>query len=425
MNSARLTPPSTFAGRFAWAVFDWASSAYAAVILTFVFAAYFVREVAPDEASGTALLGYAIGTAGLVVALTGPFLGAIADRGGRRKPWLAACTGLCVTAIAALWFVRPDSVWLIPALVLAGIAAFADDAALIFYNAMLADIVPRDRLGRWSGWAWALGYAGGLACLLVVLYGFARADNWFGLPTDEAANLRAAFVLVAAWYAAFALPLFLWTPDRQPQAGSLGQAIRDGLRQLRETIAQLRRYRQVGLFLLAHLLYIDALATVFALGGAFAAGVFDMTATDLLWFGIVLNVTAGAGALAFSWLTDRIGDYKTLVIALVCLVVCSATMLAARAEVLFWIFGAAFGIFVGPLQSASRSFLARLAPEGLRTQFFGFYAFSGKATAFLGPLMAGAITQWSGSQRIGMSIVIILSLAGLAVLIMARRSEVP
>lgn len=414
---------SRFAGRFAWALYDWANSAYATVILTFVFSAYFARQVAPDDSEGMALWGYAMGIAGLAVALAGPVLGAIADRAGRRKPWLAVFTALCVLGIASLWLVRPDPGWVVPALVLAGIAAFGADAALIFYNAMLADIVPRDRVGRWSGWAWGLGYAGGLTCLVIVLFGFARGDAWFGLPKEEAAHLRAAFLFVAAWYAVFALPLFALTPDREKRQESLGEAVRGGVRQLRETLAEARRYKRVGLFLLARLLYIDGLATVFALGGAFAAGVFDMTETDLLAFGIVLNVTAGLGALAFSWLTDRLGDHTTLVIALVSLIAASSAMLASHAELWFWIFGAVFGIFVGPVQSASRSYLARLAPEKLRTQFFGLYAFSGKATAFAGPLLVGAITHWSGNQRIGMSIVVVLFLAGLGMLTIAGRYE--
>lgn len=423
MKASRSRGSAGFAGRFAWALFDWGNSAYSAVILTFVFAAYFVREVAPDETTGTVWLGYATGIAGLAVALGGPLLGAVADRAGRRKPWLAAFAALCIAAIAAMWLVRPDPAWVAVALLLVGIAAFAQDAALIFYNAMLADIVPRERVGRWSGWAWALGYAGGLACLSIVLFGFAREDNWLGLATGNAANLRASFVLVAAWYALFALPLFIWTPDSRPREATLRQAVRDGLRQLRDTARQLRRYRRIALFLVAHLLYIDALATVFALGGAFAAGVFDMSATDLLAFGILLNVTAGAGAVAFAWLADRIGDQATLVIALLSLIACAAAMLASPVEAWFWLFGAAFGIFVGPLQAASRSYLARAAPDGLRTQFFGLYAFSGKATAFVGPLLVGAITQWSGSQRIGMSVVVVLFTAGLITLVAAGRSE--
>lgn len=405
----------------AWALYDWANNGYATVVLTFVFAAYFVRRVAPETGDGTALWGYAIGAAGLAVALTGPVLGAVADRAGPRKPWLAVFTALCVAAVAALWFVRPSPDWVLPALLLGGLAAFGSDGAAIFYNAMLADLVPRERVGRWSGWAWALGYAGGLACLLSVLLLFVRDGGWLGLPVRDAINLRAAFLFVAAWYATFALPLFLWTPDRPSRRQGLRQAVRDGLRQVRDTVAQARRHRAVGMFLLARLLYVDALATVFALGGAYAAEVYAMSGTDILRFGILLNVTAGLGALAFSWVTDRLGDHRTLTIVLICLTLSSAALLLSQTEPTFWLVAGIFGLFVGPVQSASRSFLSRLAPEDLRTQFFGLYAFSGKATSFAGPLAAAALIQWSGSQRLGMSVIVVLFAAGLVLLRLVPR----
>ena len=410
------TGQSPLVGRLAWALYDWANNGYAAVVLTFVFAAYFTRRVAPDPGQGTALWGYAIGAAGLAVALTAPVLGAVADRAGPRKPWLAGFTAVCVVAVAAMWFVRPAPDWLVPALLLGGIAAYGSDGAAVFYNAMLGDLVPRDRVGRWSGWAWALGYAGGLICLVLVLYGFVRGGGWLGLPTTDGANVRAAFLFVAAWYAVFALPLFLWTPDRPARTRGVRGSVRQGLAQLRQTVVEARRHRAVGLFLLARLFYVDALATVFALGGAYAADVYSMDESGVLRFGIPLNVTAGLGAVGFSWVTDRIGDRATLTVVLVCLAASSAALLISRGALAFWVIAAVFGLFVGPVQSASRSYLSRLSPDELRTQFFGLYAFSGKATAFAGPLLAAAIMQWSGSRRLGMAVIVVFFTIGLVLL---------
>ncbi|EGB15241.1 major facilitator superfamily MFS_1 [Pseudodesulfovibrio mercurii] len=397
-----------------WALYDWANSGFAALVQTFVFAAYFARAVAENETLGTAWWGNMMGVAGLVIGLGGPLLGAVADRAGRRKPWLAAFTALCIAATALLWCVRPDPVWVWPALLLAGIGTIGSEYAMIFYNAMLPDLADKARIGRWSGWGWGLGYAGGLVLLILALYGLVQPPGWFGIPREEALNVRAVMPLTALWYLVFCLPLFLFTPDAPSARLPLGRAVAGAVTQLRGSLRDLRNHRHIALFLLARMFYNDGLTTMFAFGGIYAAAAFGMDSSEVIVFGIGLNVTAGLGAASFAWLDDRVGPRRTILLSLIGLTVPGAAILVVKSKTLFWIFGLAIGIFVGPVQASSRSWLAHAAPAEARTQMFGLMALSGKLTSFLGPFLVGWLTLATGSQRLGMSAVVGLFVIGLA-----------
>jgi UMF1 family MFS transporter len=353
-----------------------------------------------------------VGTAGVAVALLGPLFGAVADRCGRRKPWLGTFAGVCIVATALLWFVRPSQSMLVLAMVLVWFGTVGTELAAVFYNAMLPAIVDKDRVGRWSGWGWALGYAGGLCCLLVALFGCVREGAWLDLNREAAFHIRATFILVAGWYAVFALPLFMFTPDDPSRGKTLRQGLREGLGQLRESVRNVRQHLTILRFLIARMIYIDGLATLFAFGGVYAAGTFDMSEQKVLVFGIVLNVAAGLGAFLFSFVDDRIGSRNTILLSLCGLILPGIGMLLVTSQVAFWVLGGVLGIFVGPVQAASRSYLARAAPDELRNQMFGLYALSGKATAFAGPLIVGGATHLTGSQRIGMSAIMVLLAVG-------------
>ena len=408
--SRRRTPTR---GLLAWAVYDWANSAYASVVQTFVFAAYFTESVAASSEAGTAMWGYTVGAAGLLVAVGGPLLGAVADQGGRRKPWLAGFTGLCVAATTGLWFVEPSTGSLALALGLIVVGTVGAEFAVVFYNAMLPELAPPGRVGRWSGWGWALGYAGGLACLVLALLGFIReGGGWFGVGTEQAEHVRATFPLTAGWYLLFALPLFFLTPDTPATGKRMGRAVRDGLRQIAESVRNVRRYGHIVRFLIARMIFADGLATTFAFGGIYAAGAFGMDQQRVLLFGIGLSVTAGLGAAAFAWIDDWIGPKRTILISLAALIATTAGILFVTSEPLFWAIGLLLGLFVGPAQAASRSYLAHAAPEALRNQMFGLYALSGKATAFLGPVLVGWITSLAGSQRVGMGTIVVFFVLG-------------
>ncbi|HET6527704.1 MAG TPA: MFS transporter [Balneolaceae bacterium] len=400
-----------------WAFYDWANSGFFAVIQTFVFATYFLASVAPNDALGSVQWGNTIGAAGLLIAVCAPFLGAIADQLGRRKPWIACFSLLCILATALLWFVEPAPQFTTLALVLVFLATIGSEFAIIFYNAMLPDLASEERMGRWSGWSWGLGYAGGLACLLVALFVFVDVSNPpFGLDKASAEHIRATFVLVAVWYFIFSIPMFLFTGDRAGTNLKLPEAVTGGWKQLKASLQNVKKYRSITRFLVARMIFIDALATVFAFGGIYAAGTFGLEARDVLLFGIGLNLTAGIGAVGFSWMDDKMGSKSTMLWSLAGLIVITSAVLLVTDLTLFWIFGLILGLFVGPVQAASRTYMARVSPPELQTQMFGLMALSGKVTAFLGPLLVGWLTYFSGSQRIGMSVIIVLFIVGFALL---------
>jgi UMF1 family MFS transporter len=187
-------------------------------------------------------------------------------------------------------------------------------------------------------------------------------------------------------------------------------------------VSNVRRYRTVGHFLLARMLYIDGLNTLFAFGGIYAAGTFGLELADVIMFGILLNVTGGIGAFAFAWLDDRAGSKLVILIALIGLMICGLAAVLTTSVTVFWIVGGLLGLFVGPTQAASRTLMTRLAPVEQQTEMFGLYALSGKVTAFLGPLVLSLVTDWADSQRAGMATILIFFIAGF---ILLARLKVP
>jgi UMF1 family MFS transporter len=424
-ESVKVELPAKSGGRrglAAWCLYDWANSAFPTVITTFIFAAYFTQAVAPTPAEGTVLWSRAVTVVGLVVAVVSPLLGAISDNLGPRKPWLLAFSALCACLTGLLWLVEPSTDFVMTALVLYAVASIAYQFAIVFYDAMLPNIAPRGMLGRISGWGWALGYVGGLACLVACLWivkgGGAEA---FALDAERAEHVRATSVLVAIWFVVFSLPLFILTPDRSATGLTPGAAVRAGLRQLGGTLGLLRRNPPISRFLIAHMLYTDGLFTLFAFGGIYAAAEFGMEPADILVFGIVLNIAAGAGAAGFAWLDDAIGSKRTILLALAGLILAGVGLVLVRVDWHFWVFALLLGVCVGPAQAAGRSLMARLAPERMETEMFGLYALAGKATAFAGPFVLGLVVSYSGSQRAGMVTIVVFLLLGGLVLLSVRE----
>jgi len=426
MNKNELRS-KVFLGRpreiFSWCLFDFAGQGYPTVITTFVFAAYFAEAVAPDSLSGTTYWGYTVGIAGLIVALLSPILGAIADQTGRRKPWLFVFTVLSITSTVLLWFTRPVPDDLLWALTLVALSSVSFEVGTVFYNAMLPDLVPRTHLGRVSGWAWGMGYAGGLLCLLVALLGFIKAGGLqLGLDRDSAEHIRATTILVGVWFALFATPLFLLVPDKQRITISLSSAIKKGFGQLFTTALKIRHHANTARFLLARMIYIDGVNTMFVFGGIYAAGTIGMDMDEIILLGIALNVAAGSGAAIFAWLDDWIGSKRTILLSLSALILTLGIVLTIQTKTQFWFAALTMSIFFGPVQAASRTLMARLAPIEMRNEMFGLFAVSGKVTAFAGPVLVGWITAITNSQRLGMSIILLFLLTGL---ILMRSVEEP
>jgi len=437
-NDSSRRPSSQPVGpmrQFAWSLYDWANSPFVAVIVTFVISAYFIEAVAPGglpkaeqaaaKAAATADWLFMQGLAAAVVAVLAPVLGAIADRGGRRKPWLLLLSVIVAVCSFLLWWVKPEAgdglllLWLI------AIAVIAFEMSMVFYNAMLPGLVREDFLGRLSGWAWALGYAGGLACLVLVLYGFIQTEAPpFGLEKAGAEHVRIAGPIVGIWMLVFALPLFLFVPDRASSGIPIGQAVREGLSQLKGTIVEVGKYREVVKFLLARLLFMDGINTLFIFGGPFAAAAFGMSVAEVAFFGILLNVTAGIGAFFFGWVDDKLGAKLTVLIGVFGICIVGVPLLLIETKLWFYILGSCIGLFFGPVQSASRSLMARMAPPGMETEMFGLFAFSGKATAFLGPLIAAFVINQTGSQHWGIATVLPFIFLGGILLIFVKTEKI-
>jgi UMF1 family MFS transporter len=222
--------------------------------------------------------------------------------------------------------------------------------------------------------------------------------------------------VVAIWFAIFALPMLLFTPDSERTGKSMGEAVREGLSQLAATFAKVRDYRDIAIFLAARVLYIDGLTTLFVVGAIFAGSAFGLSFEDIILFGIAINVFSGVGAALFGWIDDRVGPKPTILFSIACLSGLIIGLLFVESVTMFWALGLPLGIFVGPIQAASRSMMAHLAPPELRGEMFGLFAFAGKATAFVGPILLGAVTAATGSQRLGMLVIV-------AILLAAVRSE--
>lgn len=422
MNLPDPASPTLRRARIAWCVYDWANSAFPTVIVTFVFAVYFVDGVAADKISGTTQWAYALSISGVAIALLSPVLGSIADSSGRRKPWLGFFSALTVICAGLLWFAAPDPSFVIYALVVFSLANISFEVAQVFYNAMLPTIVSNEKIGRLSGWGWGLGYAGGLSCLVLLLFAFIQAEPPpFGLDETTSEDVRIIGPVVALWFALFCLPLFLFVPDAPSRNVSLLQAGRDGISTLIETIRKVRNYRNIAWFLCARLFYVDGMNTMFAFGAIYASGTFGMSTDEVIMFAIAMNVAAGLGAASFGWIDDYLGSKQTIVVALVGLICFGIPLLLVETKMWFWVVGLPLGLFMGPAQAASRSLMARLAPAEVRTEMFGLFAFSGRATAYIGPFVLGLLTGIFDSQRIGMSTIVVFLGIGLLILLWKVR----
>lgn len=248
----------------AWCLFDWANSAFPTIVMTFVFATYFTKSVAKNTFLGTAQWGDAIALSGLIIAISSPIFGAIADHEGRRKPWLAFFSLLCIVASALLWYTKPvvsDVYW---ALSWSVLAIIGFEIGMVFYNTMLSDLAPKDYLGRISGWSWGLGYFGGLTSLIIVLFVFVQGHG-FGLPLDKstAEQIRICGPFVALWFLVFGWFLFVFTPDRASTGIGYRKAITRGLKSLYQTLRTVKEHKEIMKFLLARIFYIDGLNTIF------------------------------------------------------------------------------------------------------------------------------------------------------------------
>lgn len=402
MAETTMTPPRTRTGAWpvvAWGLWDWGSAAFNAVITTFVFSVYITSD--PFGSGASAKLGWALATAGVLIALFAPITGRRADSSGRRTFWLTANTVLVILASVGLFFVKPapEYLWLGLFLLAAGNIFF--EFASVQYNAMLNEISTPATVGRVSGFGWGLGYIGGIVLLLIVFFGFIDPEvGLFGVTGEDGLDVRVTMLLCGLWTLVFSLPVILTIRDDTASRASRRESVGivESYRQLFGTIRTLWVHdRNTAYFLLASAVFRDGLAGVFTFGGVLAAGTFGFSASQVIIFAIAANVVAGVATIAFGALDDWLGPKRVIVGSLTCMLAAGSVifLLHERGSVIFWVFGLLLCVFVGPAQSASRTFLARLIPEGKEGEIFGLYATTGRAVSFMAP------AAWSGFIVLG------------------------
>ncbi|WKG10828.1 MFS transporter [Nocardia sp. PE-7] len=429
VNAAETVGEAAGRGQvLAWGLWDWGSSAFQAVTLTFVFSVYLTDKVGkdlPGTTPASAWLGWALAGAGLVVALTAPVCGQYFDAVGSRKRALATLTALTVGAMSLMFFVRDDydDLWL--GLALLAFASATFELAGVPYNAMMRQVSTPATVGRVSGFGWAMGYFGGIVLLLICYVGFLAGDGdtrgLLAMPTDQGLNVRLVIVLAAVWFTVFALPVLFAVPE-MPRTGADPGAAKVGFlgsyrvlwRDVRELWVQ---DRHTVYFLLASAVFRDGLAGVFTFGGVLAVTVYGFADADVLLFGIAANVVAGLAAVVAGRFDDRIGPKRVIVSSLVGMLVCGVALLLVSGSTMFWIFGLALTVFVGPAQASARSFLARLAPPGREGQLFGLYTTTGRAVSFLAPALFGVFVSVFHSDRAGIAGLLVVLAVGLLVLL--------
>ena len=404
-----------------WCFYDFGNSAFTTLVVTFIYSTYFTKSIAENEIDGTFLWSNGIAISAIIVALFSPLLGAIADKAGYRKQLLVITTLLSILATTLLFFPLEGQVLF--SLALFVIANVNFELGSVFYNSYLPEIADKEKIGRISGYGWGLGYCGGLICMLIAMLVFISPnDPWFGFSKDTGSNIRATNLLVGIWFLLFSLPaIFFLDDNRVFERKNFFSLLSTSIEELKTTFNEIRNYKNTVRFLIARLIYNDGLITIFAFGAVYAAGTFDFTFNEIMIFGIILNVAAGLGALTMGHLDDILGGKRTIQISLIGLMFATTLAVFTESKSLFWLSGIIIGLFAGPNQSASRSFMGRLTPKGKINEFYGFFAFSGKFTSFLGPLILGLLTKYFSSQRMGISVIFFFFFIGL--ILMSRVKE--
>ena len=434
-------------GIWGWIFFDWAAQPFFTVVTTFIFGPYFISRMAENPEAGQVAWGYGFAAAGFLIAVLSPVLGAVADKTGARKPWIAFFAVLKITGLCLLWFAVPGAslFWVLCAFSIAMVAA---EFSIVFNDSMMPRLVPSKNIGRVSNIAWGLGYLGGMIVLIFVVVCLAASPETgrtiigikplFGLDPALGEDARITGPLAALWYFVFILPMFLFTPDAA-RGEPLRKALRSGFAELKVTLTEARKRPGLVRFLAARMIYQDAISATLALGGGYAAGLFGWTITEIGLFGMVMNVAAIFSCLIASRIDARVGSKAVVIVSLVLLLLASigvvstgrdytlfgllpfaaapaGGLFSSPAEHAYLIYGLMIGAAFGPVQASSRSWFARSIKPEEAGRYFGIYALAGRATSFLGPFLVATITAFSGSAALGMSALVIFFAAGLALI---------
>ena len=422
VDPQHLGAPVTKGRIFAWGVWDWGSAAFNAVIITFVYSVYLTNSVGKDLPGGISAdtwLGWSLGLAGFFIAVLAPVTGQRADAGGRRKLSLGIWTGLTVLSMIGLFFVKNDYHYLWLGLLLMGLGSIFFEFAAVSYNAMLHQVSTPANIGRVSAFGWSMGYFGGIVLLLICYVGFIAPEvGWFGVTSEDGLNIRMVALFAAAWFAISAIPVLVKVPEMPALPSAKRVGFFASYRVLFRDLGELYRTSPHTVYFLgASALFRDGLAAVFTFGAVLAVTVYDIAADDVLIFGVAANVVSAIGALTAGRYDDRVGPKAVIVVSLSGMLISGVILLFLSGPMAFWIFGLILCLFVGPAQSSSRTFLARLAPVGREGQLFGLYATTGRAVSFLAPALFGLFTYLFGTDRAGIVGILLVLGAGLLALL--------
>jgi UMF1 family MFS transporter len=437
----------------AWAFWDWGGAAFNSVTTTFVFTVYLTSSyfIAPHlrtalanetnlhgpahvaaaaaEAPLSSGLAWGLGIAGIIVALIAPVLGQRSDASGRRKLWLGINTAVVVLMMALMFFVQGQPNFFYFGVTLVAIGTVFFEIATVNYNAMLIQVSTPKTVGKVSGLGWASGYLGGIVLLLFVLLGLvglsAGSIGFFGVSHADGLNIRIIALIAAAWTLVFSIPIFVSVPEipaenRRDRVGFFASYL-----VLFKDVATLwRESRNTVWFLIASALFRDGLVGVFTFGGILAAGTFGFSETQVITFAIAANVVAGISTLLSGLFDDRFGPKPVIVASLIGLIVAGSAVffLHDAGQIAFWVCGLILSVFVGPAQSASRTFLARVAPAAREGEVYGLYATTGRCVSFLAPVLFGVFISIFGAQYWGILGIVLVLLVGLLFLIPVRPS---
>ena len=458
-NSNAAKPSASKKGIWSWIFYDWAAQPYFTLILTFIFGPYFVSKLAANPEIGQTYWTSATAIAGIIIAICSPFLGAISDAGGPRKPWIAVFSIFFIVGCSTLWWAVPGAEQAL-FIALGGfiIATIGAEFGIVFTNGMMPDLVPKNKIGWLSGTGWAMGYVGGLVTLIIMILliiptqtsdgsqnlTMLAIPSLMGFESNDFAGERFSGPFAALWYIIFVIPLFLFTPDA-PKKLNLKKAATAGIAQLKQTFSLWRQYANAFKFLAASMIYRDALVGVFALGGIVGASVFDWPITTVGIYGILLSISGAIGAYIGGRLDDHFGPKKIIILGITILFfgtiatlsigkdyiffiipvtspLSDGPLFGAPAEQVFVLVGAFVGLAVGPVQAASRTMLVHITPPEKITEFFGLYALSGKATSFIVPLSIAVVTALSQSFRIGLTPILAAFAIGLLILLTVKEN---
>ncbi|MBB4442803.1 MULTISPECIES: MFS transporter [Rhizobium] len=441
-------PKATEKGIWGWMFFDWAAQPFFTVVTTFIFGPYFVSRLTDDPVSAQTTWSNMATISSVIIALLSPVLGSIADQSGARKPWIGFFAVIKIASLFCLWFAAPGSPVLYPVIFMI-LASISAEFSIVFNDSMMPRLVGKHEVGRLSNTAWGLGYLGGIIVLIAVVTLLAASpetgktilglDPLFGLDPETGQDARITGPISAVWYLIFILPMFFFTPD-VGKGLPFGTAVRSGLRELKNTLGELRERRGILTFLIARMIYQDGVNGLLILGGIFAAGMFGWATIEIGIYGIILNVVAIFGCLIAGRIDKGVGSKVTVVISLTMLLLAtigiistgpgytlfglmplpaadSGGLFGTAAEKAYILYGLLIGLAFGPVQASSRSYLARSVNIEEAGRYFGIYALSGRATSFMATLFFSLVTYMSGSPRLGMATLILFLAGGLILLI--------